>query len=61
MISTCALVKNHQKGKCRQKHLLNSHAGATDGETTRTEAAEQTSPKKHILVLLNVEFNARRV
>lgn len=36
MISTCATVENHQKEKCRQKHLQYSHAGATDGETTRT-------------------------
>lgn len=35
-LNMCYIVENHQKEKCRQKHLQYSHARATDGETTRT-------------------------
>lgn len=47
MISTCAIVENHQKEKCRQKHLQYSYAGSTDGETTRT--ARQKLQRKLLL------------
>lgn len=70
MISTCAIVENHQKEKCRQKHLQYSHAGATDGETTRTARQKlwrklllkrEKKKKKHVLLIQNVNFNAGKV
>lgn len=67
MISTCAIVENHQKEKCRQKHLQYGHAGATDGETTRTVRQKLwrklllKREKKHVLLLQNVYFNAGKV
>lgn len=62
MISTCARVEDHQKEKCRQKRY--SHAGATDGETTRTTTQKPWRTlavgrkKNHVLLTQNVNFNA---
>lgn len=61
MISTCAIVENHQKKKekkknCRQKHLPKSHAGPTDGETTRTV---RQKPRRETLEKKAQSFNTK--
>lgn len=47
-LNMCYIVENHQKEKCRQKHLLYIYARATDRETTRTarHSVEKSFVKK---------------
>lgn len=45
MISTCATVENHQKEKCRQKHLQYSHRWRNHKDC-ENEAARTFDKKK---------------
>jgi len=64
MISTCAIVENHQKEKCRQKHLQGPQMEKPQGLRDRSCGERNFLYKKEIkriLLIENVNLNPGNV